>query len=66
MTVGVGSPSVFVQGTGWGIESIIETPVDSVTNDPAFAYMNIFSMIFRVVIQVERLFVKKKKNRKSR
>jgi len=51
---------VFIQGSTWAIENIIETPMDSVTNDPAFAYINVFCLIFRVVVQLERLFVKKK------
>ena len=56
----VGQSPLFIQGSTWAIENIIETPVDSVLGDPAFVYMNTFSMIFRVVISLEKLFVKKK------
>ncbi len=56
----VGHSPLFIQGSNWAIENIIETPVDSVLGDPALVYVNVFSLIFRVVVQLERLFVKKK------
>lgn len=65
MTFGVAKSPIFIQGSTWGIENIIETPLDSVTNDPIFSYMNVFSLIFRMVVQLEKLFTKKK-GRKSR
>ncbi|XP_046641362.1 uncharacterized protein LOC124326513 [Daphnia pulicaria] len=66
MTFGVGHSPLFIQGSNWAIENIIEVPMDSVLGDPAFVYVNVFSLIFRIVIQLERLFVKKKKTRSSR
>lgn len=51
---------VFIQGSSWAIENIIEIPMDSVTNDPVFSYINVFSLIFRMAVQLERLFIKKK------
>ncbi|XP_057378787.1 uncharacterized protein LOC130700817 [Daphnia carinata] len=60
MTIHAGNSPLFIQGANWGIENTIEVPVDSVLGDPAFVYVNVFSLIFRVVVQLERLFVKKK------
>jgi hypothetical protein len=66
MTFGVGQSPLSIQGANWGIENIIETPLDSVVGDPTFLYINVFSLIFRFVVQLEKLFVKKKKTRSSR
>ena len=66
MTFGVGQSPLSIQGANWAIENIIETPLDSVVGDPAFLYINVFSLIFRIVVQLEKLFVKKKKTRSSR
>jgi len=66
MTFGVGHSPLFIQGSNWAIENVIETPLDSVLGDPAFVYINVFSLTFRIVIQLEKLFVKKKKLRSSR
>ncbi|KAI9563743.1 hypothetical protein GHT06_011207 [Daphnia sinensis] len=60
MTILAGHSPLFIQGSNWAIENTIEVPVDSVLGDPAFVYVNVFSLIFRVVVQLERLFVKKK------
>ena len=63
MTFGL-SP-YFIQGSAWAVENIIETPMDSFLTDPIVSYMNTFTLTFRLVFQLERLFVKKK-GRKSR
>jgi len=51
---------IFIQSSTWAIENIIETPVDTLLDDPAISYINVFSLIFRFVVQLEKLFVKKK------
>lgn len=50
---------IFIQGSNWAIENTIQAPVDSVMDNPTFAYMTIFQILFRVVIKLESLFATK-------
>ncbi len=50
---------VFIQGSTWGIENILQLPVDSVLTNTFFVYINTFQLLFRVVVQLDQLFSKK-------
>ena len=60
MATQIGKSPVFIQGSAWTIENIIEVPIDSVLTDPAFVYVNAWAAIFRVTVVLERIFTRKK------
>lgn len=60
MATQVGKSPVFIQGSAWTIENIIEVPMDTVLTDPAFVYINVFAVIFRATVLLERIFTRKK------
>ena len=49
----------FIQGATWAVENILSFPVDTDLTNSAFLYMNVLQLIFRIVINLEKLFVKK-------
>lgn len=65
MATQIGKAPVFIQGSSWTIENVIEVPMDSVLNDPAFVYVNAWSVIFRATVLLEKIFTRKKTKGRS-
>ena len=49
----------FIQGPVWAVENVLSFPVDTDLTSSAFLYLNILQLIFRIVINLEKLFTKK-------
>ena len=65
MAMQVGKAPIFIQGSTWTIENVVEVPMDSVLTDPAFVYVNVWATIFRVTVLLEKIFVRKKPKARS-
>ena len=51
--------SLFNQGSAWAVENVVEVPIYSDLSNPAFVYINVLSLIFRIGVNLETLFNKK-------
>ena len=51
---------IYFQGSSWAMDNIVEVPIGEVADDPSLFHLSVFALIFRIVINLEKLFIVKK------